>query len=274
MNFHSIFLAALSGGVAVLIASALFGKQPNNKKLYSIVVIVLFLALNSICKQLILPKIQANKTQNTIEAVFSSVPAFVSIKEYEPELYKQIVASLSNEMKDDYDRQKALDFIREKISSLVATRMPHASDEALINYISVMVREIEELYQHGGGMCYEFMFPDAGFNLINPTDFLSKEIKQKDLLAINDVIKTSNTKKYIPSETRAMSVLEPIFSKLHSKHGETMIVMENPKYVDRYGKDTVCEIAIDLYNMILNLPPEDSADSLRWMFSQPDHLKR
>ena len=50
MNWYSIGLAGLSGGLAALIASLIFGKTTEKKTGYIIVMVVLFFAFNTFSK--------------------------------------------------------------------------------------------------------------------------------------------------------------------------------------------------------------------------------
>lgn len=266
MNWYSVGLAAASGGIAALIASLVFGKRPEKKTAYMIVVVVLFAVLNTVSKQFILPELNAHKAVVEIDSELNQIPAFVSIKKYEPEIYQKLVDSLADATKQGYNQQQAIDLVRQQISGLVESRMPHASDEAILTYMSVMITEMDELHKQGKGLCYKLLFPHVAGG-IDARKVFSQETQKKDLKALDEIIKTSNTKKVIPSESTVMPSLEPIFVSLYSKFGDDFSMIENPtaKNVD---KDKVCSITMDLYKEILALPPEQAASALRWMFGQ------
>lgn len=266
MNWYSVGLAAASGGIAALIASLIFGKKPERKTAYTIVVVVLFVVLNTLSNQFILPKLNTYKAIADIESELNEIPAFASIKKHEPATYKKIVNSLADATKQGYSQQQAIDLVRSQISGLVESRMPHASDEAILTYINVMVTEMGELHRQGEGLCYKLLFPQDGGG-IDARKVFSQETQKMDLLALGEIIKTSNTKKVIPSEREVMPSIEPIFVSLYSKFGEDVSMIENPTATN-VDKDKVCVITIDLYKHILDLPPEQAASALRWMFSQ------
>ncbi|PJE78253.1 hypothetical protein CI610_02815 [invertebrate metagenome] len=266
MNWYSVGLAAASGGIAALIASLIFGKKPEKKTAYTIVVVVLFVVLNTLSKQFILPKLNAYKAVADIESSFNEIPAFASIKKYEPETYQRLVDSLAEVTNQGYNQQQAIDLVRTQISGLVESRMPHASDEAILTYMSVMVTEMDELHKQGKGLCYKLLLPQIEGG-IDGRKVFSKETQKKDLMALDEIIKTSNTKKTIPSESAVMPSLEPIFVSLYSKFGDDVAMIENPTATN-VDKDKVCSITMDLYKEILALPPEQAASALRWMFGQ------
>lgn len=266
MNWYSVGLAAASGGIAALIASLLFGKKPEKKTAYTIVSVALFVVLNTLSRQFILPELNSRKAIADIESALNEIPAFASIKKYEPETYKELVGSLSDASRQGYSQQQAIDLVRSQISGLVGSRMPHASEEAILTYMGVMVAEMGELQRQGEGLCFKLLFPQVGGGLDGRKVF-SQETQKKDLLALDEIIKTSNTKKVIPSESEVMPSLEPIFASLYTKFGEDVSMIQNPTATN-VDKDKVCSITMELYKQILDLPPEQAASALRWMLGQ------
>lgn len=266
MNWYSVGLAAASGGVAVLITSFIFGKKAEKKTAYTIVVVVLFVVLNTLSKQFILPELNSYKAVADVESAFNEIPAFASIKKYEPETYQKLVDSLADATRQGYNQQQAIDLVRSQISGLVESRMPHASDEAILSYMSVMITEMDELHKQGNGLCYKLLFPQVGGGINGRKVFL-QETQKKDLIALDEIIKTSNTKKSIPPESAVIPALEPIFVSLSSKFGEDVSMIENPTAAN-VDKDKVCNITMDLYKEILALPPKQAVSTLRWMFGQ------
>jgi hypothetical protein len=266
VNWYSVGLAAASGGIAALIASLVFGKKPEKKTAYTIVVVILFVGLNALSKQFIFPELNAHKAKADIESAFSDIPAFASIKKYEPAIYQNLVDSLTDATKQGFDQQQAIDLVRSQISGLVESRMPHASDEAILTYMNVLVTEMGELQGKGGGLCYKLLFPQVGGGVDGRKAF-SQETQNNDLLALDEVIKTSNTKRAIPPESAVMPYLEPVFVSLYSKFGDDVSMIENPT-ASNVDKRKVCSITMELYSEILQLPPEQAASALRWMFGQ------
>ena len=119
MNWYSVGLAAMSGALAVIIASLFFGKKPEKKTLYTIVIVILFVVLNTFSKELFLPGLNAQKTESEIEAAFAEIPAFRSIKVHEPETYTKLVAILAEAKKKGHSEQQAINIGR-MIAGMVA----------------------------------------------------------------------------------------------------------------------------------------------------------
>lgn len=265
MSWYSIGLAAVSGAISALIVSLIFGKNAEKKTAYMIVFCVLFFGLNSLSKQLILPELNAHKARADVELAFADIPAYISIKKHEPALYKSIVDSMVVAKKQGNSLQQMQNIIRSKMSVLIESRMAYASNEALLTYVNVIVLEMDELQRKGEGLCFKFLFPQlsGGFDA---RKVISQEIRTKDLLALDEVIKTSSVKRSIPSENQVMPYLEPVYISLYSEFGDDVSILENPSD-ENVDKEMLCRITADLYSRILELPPEQAASSLRWMFS-------
>ncbi len=266
MDFYSIGLAAASAVAAAIIASLIFGRKPEKKTAYTVVIVILFLGFNALSKEYILPKLNAKKVMADIQTAFNEVPAFVSIKKYEPEIYQTIIASVAVATRDGASQQQMIDMMRQQISTLVESRMPHASDSALLGYVDVMVAEMEVLNKQGAGLCYKFLFPAIAGG-INPRTSFSAEMQKRDLAALDEIIKTSNTKQAIPEQSTVLPFLQPVIASLNEKYGDDVSILDNPA-APNVDKDKVCQISIDLYRGVLALPPEQSAPVLRWMFGQ------
>ncbi|WP_417442047.1 hypothetical protein [Idiomarina sp.] len=275
MDWYSVGLAAASGCIAALIASLIFVKNKENKENkekkekkvgFTIVFIVLFFTLNTLSKQFILPEVNAYKAKSDVESVFDEVPAFVSIKKHEPVIYQKLKDSIADAARNDYSQQQTIDLIRTQIAGLVESRLPHASDEAILAYMNVMVSSMEELQRQGLGLCYRFLFPQVEGG-VDGRKVFSQETQKKDLLALDKIIKTSDSKKKIPSDSDVMPYLGPILAGIYTKFGDDISMIKNPtaKNVDK-GK--VCIMTMEIYKNILALPPEQAANALRWMFRE------
>ncbi len=265
MDWYSIGLAALSGGFAALIASLIFGKTAK-KTAYIIVVVILFVVFNLLSKQFILPEINAYKAKSDIESSFENVPAFASIKKYDPEIYKKLLLSLTEASDKGYSRQEAIDLVRTQLTGLVVSRLPHASDEAIISYLSVMVEEMGELQSQGEDLCFKFLFPQVAGG-IDGQKLFSQKTQKKNLAALDEIIKTSNLKRPLPAEKDVMPFIEPVFVNLFQKYGDDISMIESP-LASNIDKTKVCNITKNLYKQIIELPIEQAAPTLRWMFNQ------
>lgn len=266
MNYYSIGLAAVSGCLAAIIAGLIFGKKSEKKTVYTIVTVLLFAIFNTASKNLILPKLNALKAKAEIESVFKDIPAFSSIKKYEPATYQKIINQVSEAVKKGHSQKEVAYMVRHHISRLVESRLPHASDEAIVAYMKVMVKEMEELLALGNGLCYKFLFPQL-VESVNAREVFSKETQYNDLEALDAIIRTSINKRKLPSEAVVLPLLEPIFTELQAKFGDDVSMIENPTAIG-IDKERVCQITKELYIKILDLPTQQAASVLRWILGQ------
>lgn len=266
MNWYSTGLAALSGGLAALIANLVFGKDPERKMARGTLLVVMFVGLMTLSHMLILPRINAHVAKLEATNALTSIPAFVSLSKHAPDTYRQLSKSMMDAIDSGGSPQQATARFKAQLQEFLSTRLAHASDEALVRYTDVMITEMGEFQAQGKGLCYRFLFPQAGGG-IDPAKYISKETQAQDLAALDEVIKTSNTKRPIPSQSEVLPLLQPVAMDMRSKHGESVSVLENPT-APGVDKEKVCAMSRELYTRILALPVDKASLTLRWMFGQ------
>lgn len=82
--------------------------------------------------------------------------------------------------------------------------------------MQVMLAEMAELQQKGDGRCYKLLFPRVAGGINGQTDF-SEETRNRDMLALIEIIKTSNTQKAIPTQSDVMPFIESILVELNTR---------------------------------------------------------
>jgi len=266
MNWYSIGLSVLSGAIAALIATLICGKDQENKSARGAIFVFIFLALMAGSRTVGLPKINAYRAKADVAHVLTTVPAFVSMSKYAPDTYSRLSKTMTDAIEKGVPPQEALGQVKAQMQAFVASRLADASDEALLGYSKVMVTEMGELQNKGNGLCYQFLFPQAGSG-VNVAAKVSEETQAADLAALNELIKTSNTKRPVPSASEVMPILQPLIIEMSGVHGTSMSILDNPM-APGVDKEKVCSISRDLYQRILALPPERAALALRFMFSQ------
>lgn len=107
MDWYFIGLAVINMGFAVLIARLVFGNKPEKKTAYTIAVVIMFCGFNVASKQFILPEIHSYKAKIDGESAINTIPAFASIKKYEPIIYQQIVGAIIVATKKGNNQQQA-----------------------------------------------------------------------------------------------------------------------------------------------------------------------
>lgn len=266
MDWYSVGLAALSGGLAAFIAALIVGKKPRHKAVFVVLTALLFLAFNWLSKTYILPELNGRKVEAEVDVAFSSIPAYASIKQHQPDFYQDIVRQVTDAAMQGRKQAELTVLIREKVTQLVEARMPHASDQAIIQYIKVMLLELAELQKQDAAYCFQFLFPEVGGGFLDVNELISVELQEQDLAALDELIKTSITSRPIPTEEAMMPLVEQVFMELYAQHGDDVDVIQNPT-APGADQALVCEMTQALYAEVLQLPAEQAAELMRWMFS-------
>jgi len=183
VDWISIGLAGASGALAGLIARLIIGKPREKSGAYTAVAAICFVILYSLCRQFILPELTARYDAERAEAIMLEIPAYQAIKEYYPTTYREILDELRHALIRKDDRTEIIARLRGRVSTLTLKCLPTASDEAVVSYMSVMVREIKELNDQDPDLCYRFLFPQE-YNTIGVRRYLSEETQGADLEAL------------------------------------------------------------------------------------------
>lgn len=266
MNWYSTGLAALSGGLAALIGSLVYGKDPEQKSARGVLIVLVFIGLMVLSHTLILPKINAHVAKTEVTKALTSIPAFVSLSKYAPDTYRQMSKTMIDAIDSGGSQAEASARVKAQLQEFITGRLAHASDQALVRYTDVMITEMGEFQARGNGTCYRFLFPQAGGG-IDPAKLLSAETQAKDLAALDEIIKSSNTTRPVPVQSEVVPLLQPLIMDMQSKHGEAASILENP-LAPGVDKEKVCAMSRELYTRILALPVDKASLTLRWMFAQ------
>ena len=141
--------------------------------------------------------------------------------------------------------------------------MTKASSAALLDYMVVMVEEMTVLEKVNGELCYRFAFPQTGAP-INPSDYFSKDLLDRDLAALGQIIQTFDERRRIPTEEEVGPQLDTVFDGLISEFGDKVALLDSMPSNDA-DKGDFCKIAIVMYNDIIKMGSPQGSDALRWM---------
>lgn len=267
MNWISVGLAASSGALAVGIASLIVRNPKEKRGAYAIVFVVCFASLQGLSREFVFPDLNAWNQARKVEAALLEVPVFQAIKQYDPKTYESLVSDLKGSFTKGIDDSQVIGVVRGHIAGLVQKRLPSASDDAVVSYMSVMVTEIGELSSRGGDLCYRFLFPQPS-GPIDARKYFSKQTQDADLAALAQVVRTSaEHPQTIPKEGDVMPALEPIVVELAKEYGNDIEMLQNPT-APTVNKTKVCSMTVDLYSRVLKLPKNESSRVLRFMLSQ------
>jgi len=267
MDWYSVGVAAVCGGLAGAIGALVAGvvKKKQAKPIISTVVtVVLFMALFAWAKGTIIADHREQAALAEFETLLAGNPAYKSIQEFAPETLTEVRSYLKTAVSENHDSLSAETNTRQIIASVIASRLPKASDAAILNTIQLTVDQMISLGERGDDSCFRFLFPhvDGGIRALN---VFSQELMDRDYESTRLILSTYDDTREIPAEGHAMEVLNPVYAALIQKYGQEAVAEMADVTADGVDKSRICSISIDLYAMILARGDEDAVTALRWM---------
>ena len=193
---------------------------------------------------------------------------FPSLEKYYPETFNNLIVLLNDAHKDGKTNMELRDITRKEIFVLIESRLAHAGDNEIINYMQILQLEFEELQKIDGNACYQSML-SLNDGYVNHRKLLPKSITDLEIIAIGEVLKTSTKDKHIPSEEMMLEIMVPVFDYIDEKYGSEFDLLEEIQ-TSEIKRKKVCDMTIDLYSVILELDSADALIVLRWMWGTPD----
>ncbi len=201
-----------------------------------------------------------------IEKSLLEIPVYRTIKKYDPETYDKIVETMRKSIKKGDSRTKLITRARTHIAKLLERYIPYASDDTIIEFTKLLIDQMNHLGNTSGDLCYAFLFPQES-NPIDISLYLSKELKQKELIILEKVIETTATNpQIVPSENQVLPEFEKIYPPLSKKFGNDVSLLENLESPD-IDKAKVCRLLSAFYEEILKLPRKAGVNVLRYVYA-------
>jgi hypothetical protein len=252
MNCVSAGLGAVSGALAVGVATILVRNSKENRSAYRIVIAVAFAVIYALSHQFVYPDLNAWYSSRQAESALLEMPAFQAIKQYDPNTYQTILADLRRGLKNGSDESQLIAQLRGHLDPVIDKRLLHSSDEAAAAFADVMFTKISELKAHGGDLCFRFLFPE-GLPPIDGWKYFTKKTREADSAALAQVVKTSAERPTpIPPESEVMPTLQLAHDALAKHFGEDVVQMLVEPYGAGVDKGKVCDMTIFLYSQLLN----------------------
>ncbi|MET0168099.1 MAG: hypothetical protein ABW318_24300 [Vicinamibacterales bacterium] len=268
MIWIHVLSGAVCGFLAVGVATLIVRNGKANKYLHAVVSVVALGLLLAVSQAFVTPQLQARYTASKVNESLSANPAFAAIRQHDAATYSQIMGELKSAITKGRSQAEATAAVRSNITTLIQRRIPHASDDAALTYMSVTVQEMTELQQNGGDeLCYQFLFPQPR-QPIDMSKYVSEATIQADLAALGEVVRTSAVApQHIPSEADVWDLLEPVVKVLITKYGEDAALLQKPG-APGVDQAKVCAITTEMYRQIVALPPEQGGKLVRYLLAQ------
>lgn len=268
MAWLNAVIISCCGIVAAGVASIAYRNSKNNNHLYYIIFIVTMILSFGASQAFILPFVNAeSSTATTSDEKLLDYSALTLIKWYDPESYYKIKDEFYQAIKEGQSKEEATAAVHNMIQTLVQKHLPHASDEAAIKYAEVKVQELAELMQNREDLCYPFFFSQMGQTL-NSTKYISDITREAGLAALSDIVRTSFVSPQdIPSVEEVSTILEPVIYIELNKYGQDLALIQEPG-MNKTDKIKVCEITIEMYKSLLQLPSMKGSKVIRYLAAQ------
>jgi hypothetical protein len=203
----------------------------------------------------------------SIEAEFAKIPLFSALKTYEPETYR----SMLSEMRSGLQKGRSLAELREKVLPLVQSvfmqRMPYASNSAVRSFVALLLEQMDVLYSVDTVLCYDYICDQERVAKLDVTKYFSKELREKELLVIAEVIRSAATQKHRPPQEKEIERQRAgVLKSLARRYGDDVQMLADPE-LGKKNKAKMCQLTYELYETILGLPERESGPLLRFMYA-------
>ncbi|MHC4282740.1 MAG: COG3904 family protein [Planctomycetota bacterium] len=199
-----------------------------------------------------------------IEKALLDIPLYKTIKQYDPDTYREIMVVIEELIKKGATLIEAQRSGANIIQPLAFAALPRTSDEALIQFAQAFVYNLKKLKDVDPILCLKSLYPKQ-YGSVSFSKYFSDDESNLMLEALNKIVIDAYEKNNPPVDTEAAELL---MEKLVLKLGEyaDYLELENLQNTDDYGRH--CDAVIKLYELILNEDNNISGNALRYMFSQ------
>lgn len=268
MDWASVILAAISGALGAVIAYLLVRNPRERRIAYALVLVFSFAILNILGRMFVLPHIRLWQYEQEVEQQLQAIPAYRVIHRSDPEAYERIQVIVRDGIREGEQSTVLASRIRAVIGTLIVKYIPQASDEAVVEFARVMVREIEELTQVSPNRCYQFLFPEQ-YGPFDITKYIHEKTIQDDLAALALLIHSATENPQPkPDPAKSEKLLKTVYTQVTEEYGQDIHLLENP-HAETVDKKKVCTMIAGLYRQVLRIPKKESSMVLRYMFSLP-----
>src|SRR6266436_5542012 len=246
MDWMSVLAAALCGALAAAIASLVTIKSKKSRGPFVVITFVMFLILRSLSDKTLLPRIRDWQTNSQLRGL----PFYRDLAEVDPQTYEKVRVVAS----DSVRKGDGADVIASRIAPIVASTVPKyigtASDDSVVNFIHVVIRQVESLHDSHSDACYYFLFPhEQG---ATPVTIASLDQKNRDesIDALGRIVHSSvHTPQPLPDARKAEALLVPVMDQLRNQFGNDLMLFQQ-KPTDSIGRQKVCAITVFLYKNV------------------------
>jgi hypothetical protein len=258
----AVLVGLFMGAAAVALAYFIIKPGPGARgALFGMVLVLLLIAGQFAGYKYVTPRVQAAIAGPSLD----DEALFRTIRKHEPEMYARLEREYKAALKAG-DKDAFMQSAISEVGTLAQKHLPKASNKSVNDFMGHAVVQLKELQRKPGDACYRFLFPKVS----GPADLsvLPKSMVDANATYLEAVLVSAIERpQEMPSESQSMQTLQPILMRLANSYGQDLQLLARPggSGVERRR---VCEISIDLYDQILALPADESANVLRFMITK------
>lgn len=205
------------------------------------------------------------KELENIEAEFAKNPLFSTLKTHEPATYDRLISDIRSSLQQGRSQAELREKILPLLQSSLMQRLPHGSDSALRSFTDLVAEQMKVLQSIDPTLCYDYAYGNGRADM---TKYFTKELQEKELLIMSEVIRSASGKtRKPPNETQIEKQRASVLASLTQRYGDDVQVLIDPE-LGKANKEKTCELTIEFYRTILELPERDSGALLRFVFAK------
>lgn len=259
-----VLVTAWSGGLATSLARAAGGRGQDRVVLKGLVFCLSFALIWAAFHQTLVPRLQGTLASLTIEGDLAQNPAFAALRQYDRLAFEAIMQATRQSMRQGASKAQMAAVAAAHLELAVLPKIARASDPAVMRYMRVTLASVAELQRQGGDLCFQFLYPrrDAPLDTVEQLALITRA---EGHAALAEVIRTSAISPQTPpSAADVQASLRYIASRMEQRHGADAEMLQDPES-PKADKAKVCEMTLDMYQEIFQLPPDVQGKLLRFM---------
>lgn len=202
-----------------------------------------------------------------MRAAFENDKMGAAIKQYYPAEYESLVASFNAAVDRHENPERLHQLSYEAGQAAVGRHLVSASDEAAVHFAKGSIVVLKEMKRRSPGLCFATMTrttpsrADTDGMLTGSMDAVQDTMED----AIVDVIRSSaTTPQPAASRDAVMKTLTPVIQAMQRKYGNDLRILQgaSPSSLG-VSEETACDIGVDLYERLAELPPEQAGPAMR-----------
>lgn len=200
------------------------------------------------------------------DKALSQTAAFEQIKRWDPEAYAQMKRAAVSSMRRGESPARLQGGVRAVVAGVVKKYIPHASDEALLDYLRITMEEVAQVNAKDPDAAYAMLFGnDMNFDM---TKYVDEKTQQRDVAALAEIIRTGVAKEAgYQNNERATRLLQNLVQQFRSDVGADAELLALAVQGGGGDKRRTVDMTIELYRRVLAMRTDQAAQVFRLMLA-------